>query len=109
MKNVFVLTSWQTATLKPWPIPERSGAAKFLRWEPGCRCRASRVGHEAGDFIDRNVRSACPPRWGDRLRVQSAGGASNLLASEPMSRPACNLQGLPTNGHPDPASTLAPI
>jgi integrating conjugative element protein (TIGR03749 family) len=42
------------------------------------------VGHERVIFIDRNIRVGVPASVGNRLRVQSAGGALYLHASEPI-------------------------
>src|SRR3546814_3072535 len=43
------------------------------------------VGQERIVFIDRNVRVGIPVSVGERLRVQSAGGAVYLRANEPRS------------------------
>src|SRR5690606_24557950 len=50
------------------------------------------VGQERVVFIDRNVRVGLPASLGDRLRVQSAGGAIYLRASEPIAPTRLQLQ-----------------
>jgi hypothetical protein len=56
-------------------------AVELLRWERLPLTIALAVGHERVVFIDRNVRIGLPPSVGERLRVQSAGGAVYLRAS----------------------------
>ena len=50
------------------------------------------VGQERVVFIDRNVRVGVPASVGDHLRVQSAGGAIYLRASEPIPPTRLQLQ-----------------
>jgi integrating conjugative element protein (TIGR03749 family) len=61
-----------------------SQAVEILRWERLPLTVPLVVGHERVIFIDRNVRVGVPASVGDRLRVQSAGGALYLFASEPI-------------------------
>jgi integrating conjugative element protein (TIGR03749 family) len=51
-----------------------------------------KVGQERIVFIDRNVRVGVPAGVGERLRVQSAGGAVYLRASEPIEPTRLQLQ-----------------
>lgn len=51
-----------------------------------------RVGQERVVFINRNVRVGVPAGVGERLRVQSAGGAVYLRASEPIEPTRLQLQ-----------------
>ncbi|MDM5017719.1 TIGR03749 family integrating conjugative element protein [Pseudomonas aeruginosa] len=51
-----------------------------------------KVGQERIVFIDRNVRVGVPSGVGERLRVQSAGGAVYLRASEPIEPTRLQLQ-----------------
>jgi integrating conjugative element protein (TIGR03749 family) len=50
------------------------------------------VGQERIVFVDRNVRVGLPAQVSDRLRVQSAGGAVYLRASEPIEPTRLQLQ-----------------
>src|SRR3546814_3016514 len=50
------------------------------------------VGQERIVFIDRNVRVGIPVSVGERLRVQSAGGAVYLRANEPIEPTRLQLQ-----------------
>jgi integrating conjugative element protein (TIGR03749 family) len=61
-----------------------SQAVEILRWERLPLTVPLVVGHERVIFIDRNVRIGIPASVGDRLRVQSAGGALYLHASQPI-------------------------
>ena len=61
-------------------------ALEILRWERMPLAVPLRVGQERIVFIDRNVRVGVPAGVGERLRVQSAGGAVYLRASEPIDR-----------------------
>jgi integrating conjugative element protein (TIGR03749 family) len=61
-----------------------SQAVEILRWERLPLTVPLVVGHERVIFIDRNFRVGVPASVGDRLRVQSAGGALYLFASEPI-------------------------
>ncbi|MBF3245418.1 DUF3438 family protein, partial [Pseudomonas aeruginosa] len=59
-------------------------AVEILRWERMPLAVPLKVGQERIVFIDRNVRVGVPAGVGKRLRVQSAGGAVYLRASEPI-------------------------
>lgn len=67
-----------------------SQAMEILRWERLPLAVPLVVGQERVIFIDRNVRIGVPESVGSRLRVQSAGGAIYLRASEPI--PPLRLQ-----------------
>jgi integrating conjugative element protein (TIGR03749 family) len=67
-------------------------AVELLRWERLPLTIALAVGHERVVFIDRNVRIGLPPSVGERLRVQSAGGAVYLRASAPIEPTRLQLQ-----------------
>src|SRR5690606_35377537 len=69
-----------------------SHAVEILKWERLPLAVPLAVGHERVIFIDRNVRVGVPASVGDRLRVQSAGGAIYLLASEPIEPTRLQLQ-----------------
>ena len=67
-------------------------ALEILRWERMPLAVPLRVGQERIVFIDRNVRVGVPAGVGERLRVQSAGGAVYLRASEPIEPTRLQLQ-----------------
>ncbi|HHH9461960.1 TPA: TIGR03749 family integrating conjugative element protein [Pseudomonas aeruginosa] len=67
-------------------------AVEILRWERMPLAVPLKVGHERIVFIDRNVRVGVPAGVGERLRVQSAGGAVYLRASEPIEPTRLQLQ-----------------
>lgn len=67
-------------------------AVEILRWERLPLAVPLVVGQERIVFIDRNVRVGVPANVGDRLRVQSAGGAVYLRASEPIEPTRLQLQ-----------------
>lgn len=67
-------------------------AVEILRWERMPLAVPLRVGQERIVFIDRNVRVGIPASVGERLRVQSAGGAVYLRASEPIEPTRLQLQ-----------------
>jgi integrating conjugative element protein (TIGR03749 family) len=67
-------------------------AVEILRWERMPLAVPLRVGQERIVFIDRNVRVGVPAGVGERLRVQSAGGAVYLRASEPIEPTRLQLQ-----------------
>jgi len=73
------------------PVPP-SHAIEILRWERLPLAVPLVVGQERVVFIDRNVRVGLPASLGDRLRVQSAGGAIYLRASEPFAPTRLQLQ-----------------
>ncbi len=67
-------------------------AVEILRWERMPLAVPLKVGQERIVFIDRNVRVGVPAAVGERLRVQSAGGAVYLRASEPIEPTRLQLQ-----------------
>ncbi|EOE7419019.1 TIGR03749 family integrating conjugative element protein [Pseudomonas aeruginosa] len=67
-------------------------AVEILRWERLPLAVPLRVGQERIVFIDRNVRVGVPAGVGERLRVQSAGGAVYLRASAPIEPTRLQLQ-----------------
>lgn len=73
-------------------IPPMAQALEILRWERMPLAVPLRVGQERIVFIDRNVRVGVPAGVGERLRVQSAGGAVYLRASEPIEPTRLQLQ-----------------
>lgn len=73
------------------PVPS-GHAIEILRWERLPLAVPLVVGQERAVFIDRNVRVGLPASLGDRLRVQSAGGAIYLRASEPIAPTRLQLQ-----------------
>ena len=69
-----------------------SQAMEILRWERLPLAVPLVVGQERVIFIDRNVRIGVPESVGSHLRVQSAGGAIYLRASEPIPPSRLQLQ-----------------
>lgn len=69
-----------------------SRALEILRWERLPLAVPLVVGQERVVLIDRNVRVGVPASVGDRLRVQSAGGAIYLRASGPIESTRLQLQ-----------------
>ncbi|MGB3288584.1 MAG: TIGR03749 family integrating conjugative element protein [Burkholderiaceae bacterium] len=67
-------------------------AIEILRWERLPLAVPLVVGQERIVFIDRNVRVGVPASVGERLRVQSAGGAVYLRADEPIEPTRLQLQ-----------------
>lgn len=67
-------------------------AVEILRWERMPLAVPLRVGQERIVFVDRNVRVGVPAAIGERLRVQTAGGAVYLRASEPIEPTRLQLQ-----------------
>ncbi|MCO3678208.1 TIGR03749 family integrating conjugative element protein [Pseudomonas aeruginosa] len=67
-------------------------AVEILRWERMPLAVPLRVGQERVVFINRTVRVGVPAGVGERLRVQSAGGAVYLRASEPIEPTRLQLQ-----------------
>ena len=67
-------------------------AVEILRWERMPLAVPLKVGQERIVFINRNVRVGVPAGVGERLRVQSAGGAVYLRASEPIEPTRLQLQ-----------------
>jgi len=69
-----------------------SHAVELLKWERLPLAVPLVVGQERVVFIDRNVRVGVPASIGNRLRVQSAGGALYLLAKETIEPTRLQLQ-----------------
>ena len=69
-----------------------SQAVEILRWVRLPLPVPLVVGEERVVFIDRNVRVGVPASVGNHLRVQSAGGAIYLRASEPIPPTRLQLQ-----------------
>ncbi|MEQ9866038.1 TIGR03749 family integrating conjugative element protein [Pectobacterium aroidearum] len=67
-------------------------AVEILRWERLPLAVPLTVGQERIVFVDRNIRVGVPASVGDRLRVQSAGGAIYLRASESIEPTRLQLQ-----------------
>ncbi|TEP81991.1 TIGR03749 family integrating conjugative element protein [Pseudomonas aeruginosa] len=73
-------------------LPLTSQAIEILRWERIPLAVPLRVDQERVVFIDRNVRVGVPAELDGKLRVQSAGGAIYLLASEAIEPSRLQLQ-----------------
>ncbi|WP_337245877.1 TIGR03749 family integrating conjugative element protein [Luteimonas sp. gir] len=84
-------TVWLGPLLFALVVPAAS-AVEILRWERLPLAVPLTVGQERIVFVDRNVRVGVPASVGDRLRVQSAGGAVYLRASEPIEPTRLQLQ-----------------
>ncbi|EPN9802948.1 TIGR03749 family integrating conjugative element protein [Pseudomonas aeruginosa] len=67
-------------------------AVEILHWARMPLAVPLVVGQERVVFIDRNVRVGVPPDIADRLRVQSAGGAIYLRASDAIAPTRLQLQ-----------------
>ncbi|WP_338523994.1 TIGR03749 family integrating conjugative element protein [Pseudomonas batumici] len=80
---------WSTLLLLTTPLVN---AVEILRWERMPLAVPLRVGEERVVFIERNVRVGMPSSLQGKLRVQSAGGALYLLASEPIAPSRLQLQ-----------------
>lgn len=75
-----------------WVLAGAVQAVEVLRWERLPLAVPLVVDQERIVFIDRNVRVGVPANIGERLRVQSAGGAVYLRASEPIEPSRLQLQ-----------------
>lgn len=73
-------------------LPTAVQALEILRWERLPLAVSLHVDQERVVFIDRNVRVGVPASLVGRLRVQSAGGAIYLRASEPIEPTRLQLQ-----------------
>ena len=93
MKHLLLVLTTITLTLF---LSTSSLALEILRWERLPLVLPLVVGHERVVFIDRNIRVGVPDSLGDRLRVQSAGGALYLRASEPIESTRLQLQDVDT-------------
>jgi integrating conjugative element protein (TIGR03749 family) len=69
-----------------------ANAVELVRWERLPLALPLIVGQERVVFIERNVRVGVPASVGNRLRVQSAGGAIYLRANEPIEPSRLQLQ-----------------
>jgi integrating conjugative element protein (TIGR03749 family) len=67
-------------------------AVEILRWQRLPLAVPLTVGEERIVFVDRNVRVGVPEQLAERLRVQSAGGAIYLYASEAIPPTRLQLQ-----------------
>lgn len=67
-------------------------AVEILRWERLPLVIPLLVNQERVIFIDRNIRVGVPASLGDRLRVQSTGGALYLRANAPIEPTRLQLQ-----------------
>ncbi|QER94648.1 TIGR03749 family integrating conjugative element protein [Xanthomonas phaseoli] len=110
---------WATLWLGATPAAH---AVQILRWDRMPLAVPLRVGEERVVFIDRNVRVGVPAAIADRLRVQSAGGAIYLKASEAIEPTRLQLQdadsgalilidiaAAPAQAGPAPLEPLEPI
>lgn len=75
-----------------WMMAIPAQAVEILHWERLPLAVPLVVGQERIVFIDRNVRVGVPASVGERLRVQSAGGAVYLRADEPIEPTRLQLQ-----------------
>lgn len=75
-----------------WMMVVPVQAVEILRWERLPLAVPLVVGQERIVFIDRNVRVGVPASVGERLRVQSAGGAVYLRADESIEPTRLQLQ-----------------
>ena len=75
-----------------WLALAPAQAVEILRWERLPLGVPLVVGQERVIFIDRNVRVGVPDSAAAHLRVQSAGGAIYLRASEPLPPTRLQLQ-----------------
>lgn len=73
-------------------LPPLATAVEILRWERLPLAIPLQVGQERVVFIERNVRVGLPASLQGKLRVQSAGGALYLLASEAIAPNRLHLQ-----------------
>lgn len=85
---LFALTAFALAA----GLVPPSHAVEILRWERMPLAVPLLVGQERVIFVDRNVRVGVPATLGDRLRVQSAGGAIYLRANEAIEPTRLQLQ-----------------
>ena len=73
-----------------------SQAVEILRWERLPLSVPLQVGQERVVFVDRRVRVGVPAAVGERLRVQSAGGAIYLRAGEALGPTRLQVQDVET-------------
>ncbi|MFJ5483728.1 TIGR03749 family integrating conjugative element protein [Pectobacterium actinidiae] len=79
-------------SLLAWTLVPTAQAVELLRWDRLPLPVPLLVDQERIVFIDRNVRVGVPASVGDRLRVQSAGGAIYLRANQPIEPTRLQLQ-----------------
>jgi integrating conjugative element protein (TIGR03749 family) len=89
MKNTFRTLAVLSLSLGLVSSP---GAVELLRWQRLPLPVPLVVGEERIVFVDRNVRVGMPEELAERLRVQSAGGAIYLRASEVIPPTRLQLQ-----------------
>lgn len=77
-------------------LAPQSQAVEILRWERLPLSVQLQVGQERVVFVDRRVRVGMPAAVGERLRVQSAGGALYLRASEALGPTRLQVQDVET-------------
>ena len=87
----FVLIATAGLMLGLGPMPA-GHAIEILHWERLPLAVPLVVGQERVVFIDRNVRIGLPASLGERLRLQTAGGAIYLRASEAIAPTRLQLQ-----------------
>ena len=85
------MNKWLCSALLFLLIP-LANALEILRWERLPLAVPLQVGQERVVFIERNVRVGLPASLQGKLRVQSAGGALYLLASETIGPSRLHLQ-----------------
>lgn len=84
--------SWCAVLVIALGLSPLAHAVEILRWARLPLAIPLQVGQERVVFIDRNVRVGLPASLGERLRVQSAGGALYLRASEAIAPTRLQLQ-----------------
>src|SRR5690606_28268432 len=85
-----------TVLLAALGLAPLSQAVEILRWERLPLNVPLQVGQERVVFVDRRVRVGVPAAVGERLRVQSAGGALYLRASEALGPTRLQVQDVET-------------
>ena len=85
-----------TVLLAALGLAPLSQAVEILRWERLPLSVPLQVGEERVVFVDRRVRVGVPAGVGERLRVQSAGGALYLRASEALGPTRLQVQDVET-------------
>lgn len=91
----FVLPALSGLAVAVGLAPE-SRAVEILHWARLPLAVPLVVGQERVVFVDRNVRVGVPPAIADHLRVQSAGGAIYLRASDPIAPTRLQVQDVAT-------------
>lgn len=93
MRWAFIRGTVLVAALGLAPL---SQAVEIRRWERLPLSVPLQVGEERVVFVDRRVRVGVPAGVGERLRVQSAGGALYLRASEALGPTRLQVQDVET-------------